>query len=67
MALTYIFIHIFTYIVFVTGLCNLLVTSYPVYRVYVFVFRAGQIHPNKEGRVQKFQYESLTEGWLFRL
>jgi len=32
-----------------------------VYHAYVFVLRGGKIYPNKEGRVYKFQHESLTE------
>jgi len=72
MALTHIYIYIFTYkflwnIHFIAGLCNFLVTPHPVCHAYVFVFRGGKIYPYKEGRVLKFQHDSLTEGWFFRL
>jgi len=63
----FIYRHIFTYFFLIAGLCDFLVTPNPVYHVYVFVFRGGKIYPNKEGRVYKFQLESLTEGWFFRL
>ena len=31
------------------------------------VFRGCKINPNKDGRVHKFQLESLKEGYFFKL
>jgi len=36
---------------FIAWLRDFLVNLHPVYHVYVFVFRGGEIYPDKEGMV----------------